>query len=64
MGTTVGAWVRQRKKVKYDMVVTKASADPVECSGLGLTFQSCHNLRKWAYSICPMWPIPKEGPYT
>lgn len=50
----MGAWVRQRKKLKYDMVVTKASADPVECSGLRITFQSCHKFQQVGLLYMPV----------
>lgn len=54
LGTTVRAWVRQRKKLKYGMVVTKTSADPVECSGLRITFQSCHKFQQVGLLYMPV----------
>ena len=56
MGKTVGAWVRQRKKLKklnYDMVAKRPQLVPQETLGLGWPFRVVTASSEWVYFIHP-----------
>lgn len=56
LGKTVGAWVRQRKKLKklnYDMVAKRPQLVPQETLGLGWPFRVVTASSEWVYFIRP-----------